>query len=333
MMRLRSFALLLALSTPTAAVGAQQLSVDHLLIVTGLSGEPSFAATFNGIGETLADAARNQWGIAAGNVTWLAEQVSGGAARANGRSTRGAIDSALARIASRSKPGEAVAVFLVGHGSGEGAGSKLSIPGADPSATDYAAWLDRLSGRTVAVFVVASGSGDFAPVLARPDRIVITATRSSTERNESLFAARMSHGLASREADADKDGRISVLEAFDYANREVQRAYESTNRLRTEHAQLEDDGDGKPSANPGAAGVTDGRLAARVVFGKQPTSSDPAVAKLFEERRQLEVAVEELRRRKDSMREAEYQRELEALLVQIAERTRAIRAAQGGGRR
>jgi hypothetical protein len=332
LMRLRTIALLAALALPGASSPAQQVSVDHVLIVTGLSGEPSFAATFNGIGESLADAARSHWEIASGNVTWLAEQVSGSAARADGRSTRGAIDSAIARIASRSRAGQAVAVFLVGHGSGEGAESKLSIPGADPTASEYASWLDRLSGRTVVVFVAASGSGDFAPVLARPDRVVITATRSSTERNESLFATRLSHGLVSREADSDKDGRISVLEAFEYANREVQRAYESTNRLRTEHAQLEDDGDGKPSAEPGSAGATDGRLARRIVFGKQPTASDPAVARLFDERRRLEVEVEELRRRKESMREADYQRELEALLVQIAERTRAIRAAQGGGR-
>lgn len=312
-------------------LAGQQIPVSHVLIVTGLSGEPSFAASFHGIGDALVEAASGGWGVPGAQIEWLAEQAPVAGHRIAGRATRGSIDSAIARIVARSRPGDGVAVFLVGHGSGEAGSSRLSVPGADPTALEYATWLDRLAGRTVTVIVGASGSGDFAAVLARPGRVVVTATRSSTERNESLFAARFSHGLVSRDADADKDGRITVLEAFDYANREVDRAYQSTNRLRTEHAQLDDDGDGKASATPGAVGSTDGALARRVVFGRQPVATDPHVARLLAERQQLAVQVEELRRRKDGMREADYLRELEALLLQIAERSRAIRVAQGGG--
>jgi hypothetical protein len=200
------------------------------------------------------------------------------------------------------------------------------VPGADPTATDYARWLDRFAGPTVVAVIAASGSGDFLPVLARPGRIVITATRSSTERNESYFGSRFAHGLASLEADADKDGRVSVLEAFGYAQREVAAAYQSDNRLQTEHAQLDDDGDGRGTATPGADGTTDGALARRVTFGRAAAVSDPRVATLLTERRDLETQVEALRRRKDTMADAAYLAELERLLVAIAERTQAIRA-------
>jgi hypothetical protein len=204
------------------------------------------------------------------------------------------------------------------------------LPGPDPTALDFARWLDALPGRAAVIVVGASASGDFLPVLARPGRVVITATRSSAERNESLFAARFAHGLASLEADADKDGRVDVLEAFQYAAREVAAAYERDGRLKTEHAMLDDTGDGRGAAEPGQDGVADGALARRIAFGAQPSSADPRVSALLAERRALEEQVEALRRRKDGMREAAYLDELERLLVAIAERTERIRALEPG---
>lgn len=314
---------------PAASLAAQDGRL-HVLVVTGLSGEPSFAASFATAGGALVEAASGPWGVAESNLTWLAEDARRDPDRVSGRATSAALDSAFARLAARSRPGDVIAVILIGHGSGSGIESKLSLPGPDPTAADYGRWLDRLTGRTVVAVVAASASGDFLPVLSRPGRIVITATRSATERNESLFASRFAHGLASLEADADKDGRVSVLEAFQYARREVATAYEQDNRLLTEHAQLDDNGDGKGTDTPGAEGVADGALSRRVTFGSQPAVSDPRVASLLAERRQLEAQVEALRRRKDSLSEREYTAELERLLVGIAERTQAIRAISGG---
>lgn len=325
--RLRAISLSLAALTMGPTLLRAQDGNLHVLVITGLSGEPSFAASFTTAGGALIEAACDLWGVSDSSVVWLAEDPSRDRDRIGGRATRGAIDTALAQIAARSKRGDVVAVILIGHGSSQGADSRLSIPGADPTAADYSRWLDRFTGRTVVAVVAASGSGDFLPVLARPGRIVITATRSATERNESLFASRFAHGLASLEADADKDGRVSVLEAFGYAQREVAAAYQADGRLQTEHAQLDDDGDGRGTATPGRDGVTDGALARRVTFGRSAASNDPRVAALLEERRNLETQVEELRRRKDSMTESAYLAELERLLVAIAERTQAIRAA------
>jgi hypothetical protein len=319
-----------SLAALAALAGAGPLAAQdgrlHVLVVTGLSGEPSYASSFASAGGALVEAACGPWGVPDAGVTWLAEQVERDPERIDGRATQATLDSAFARLAAASQPGDVVAVFLIGHGSGSGIDSKLSLPGPDPTAAEYGRWLDRLAGRTVVAVVAASASGDFLPVLSRPGRIVITATRSSTERNESLFASRFAHGLASLEADADKDGRVSVLEAFQYAQREVATAYESDNRLRTEHAQLDDNGDGRGSDAPGSDGVADGSLSRRVTFGSQPAVSDPRVATLLAERRILESAVESLRRRKDTMSESAYLAELERLLVSIAEKTQAIRA-------
>lgn len=317
---IRRPAMLLAALLAAAPLAAQD-DVRHLLVITGLSGDPAFRATFASQGGALVDAAAG-WGVTRERVNWLAEDAGIDPGRSSGRSGREAIDSAFRRIARESSPGDVVAVVVIGHGSGEGAASRIAVPGADPTAADYAAWLDRLAGRRVMMVMAGSGSGDFLPVLKGEGRVVITATRSSVERNESVFSTHFVHGLVSREADADKDGRVTAQEAFDYANREVEKAYSGDRRLRTEHAQLDDAGGG------GTAGV----LARRIGFGSGAVTADPRVTALLAERRDLESRVESLRRRRDGMDPAQYERELEELLVAIAERTRAIRAIQGGGR-
>ena len=148
--------------------------------------------------------------------------------------------------------------------------------------------------------------------MAAPSRVVITATRSAVERNESIFAGLFAKALASDEADDDKDGRISVLEAFRYAQREVAKVYDGSGRMQTEHAQL-----------------SDSTRAMSISFGKTVVSADPKVAALVAERQALESDVAALRARKTTMDEAAYEKELERLLVAIAEKSQAIRAAGG----
>ncbi|HRP08497.1 MAG TPA: hypothetical protein PLL69_08415, partial [Gemmatimonadales bacterium] len=257
------------LSSPSVALAAALchapvLASQQLLVVTGLSGEPGFAASFELAGASIVETARRHWGLQSADITWLAEDPAHQPGMITARASAGAIDTAISRIASRGGRGETVVVVLIGHGSGSGAESRLSIPGRDPTAAEYGRWLVRLAGKTVVFVVAASGSGDFVPVIAAPGRIVITATRSSSERNESLFASRFAHGLASLEADADKDGKLSILEAFSYADREVAAAYSADNRLRTEHAVLQDG--------------SDGSLARRTTLGRDATADDPRAA-------------------------------------------------------
>jgi hypothetical protein len=121
---------------------------------------------------------------------------------------------------------------------------------------------------------------------------------------------------------------VSLLEAFTYARREVARVYEAENKLLTEHAQLDDNGDGVATAEP-AAGAKDGPLAATIALGGGATSSDPRVVALLGERRAIEARVAALRQRKDGMPEAEYEKQLEALLLELARKSQEIRAAGG----
>jgi hypothetical protein len=298
-----------ALLATAAQAPAQQ---THLLIVTGLSGEPQYRTAFHRAASELYDAATTRWGVAAPSLVYLAENPAIDATRITGRSTREEVERAFLALAQRAAPGDVVLVFLLGHGSGQGPESAVNLPGPDPTAGNYASWISGFARQTVVFVNASSASGDFVRVLSGPGRIVVTATRTAMERNESVFARYFVQGITSGEADADKDDRISVFEAFDFARREVARAYETDKKLLTEHAV-----------------ISDTTLASTVTFGGAPASTDPRVVALVAERRTLEDSLTALRARKDSMDPGAYERELEQLLVAIAEKSQAIRALGG----
>jgi hypothetical protein len=302
----------------------------HVLLITGLGGEQAYSQQFHESALAIHDAAV-RWGAPDSNRIWLAENPARAPGKIDGRATRESVAAAFATLARRAQPGDVVLVVLIGHGSGVARESKVNLSGPDPEAWEYEQWLRPFLRSTVVFVNASSASGDFLPIVSGPGRIVITSTKSSTERNESIFHIRFAEGLAGGEADADKDGRVSVLEEYSYARAEVRRAYETDNRLLTEHAQIDDNGDGKGSDDPAASESGDGTLARQVAFGGAPASSDPRVIALMAERRALEAEVVDLRTRRAATDSTVYARELERLLLLIAEKTQAIRALERGG--
>ena len=325
-------------------------SRTHVLIVTGAAGEPTYAERFEEVGATLVDAFRRAG--SATQVTWLAEAPQKDPSRIAGRSAKAEVMGALDRLASAGA-GDQVLVVLVGHGSHEGAASRVNLPGPDITAAELGRKLDAIRGARVAVVNAASAGGDFVGALAKPGRIVATATKTAFERNETRFAEHFADALARDVADADKDGRVSLLEAFTYARAEVVRMYERDRRLLTEHAQLDDDGDGVATPEPtqqtkdgrlarafvlaptpgatvaGAAAAAGGGATGSTAAPAAPASNDPRVLALAREKAALEGQVADLRGRKATMAAAAYERELERLLVALAEKTRELRAAEG----
>ena len=310
--RLLAFWLGVACLAPAAA-DAQRV---HVLAVTGLSGEPAYRLLFESAASTLVDSARARWKVPDSSLVLLAEDMNSTRVFARGRATREAIGQSFVALSRRVAPNDIVLVFLVGHGSGEGLESRVSLPGPDATAADFATWLAGFGRQNVVFVNAASGSGDFADALKGPRRVVVTATRTALERNETRFATPFVRALTTDEADANRDGRVSVLEAFAYAKREVARVYETDRRLLTEHAV-----------------ISDSNLARSVSFGApRSTTTDPRAAALVAERSELEAQVAALRGRKDKMTAAAYEAELERLLVQVAQKTQAIRALSGGAK-
>jgi hypothetical protein len=142
-----------------------------------------------------------------------------------------------------------------------------------------------------------------------------------------LFGGYFVDALAGTDADADKNRRISVLEAFNYAKHEVVTAYEREGIMLTEHALLNDSG-GEGIQDPTAEGKQ-GKVAAVLSLGSlssgEPLPSDPKLRALYQQRRDLERRVEALKLLKGSMPADRYASELEKLATELALKTREIR--------
>lgn len=301
-----------------------------LLIVVGLAGDPEHGKTFHRWGNTLAESSE-RLGVTSDRLIYLVDQPMEGDARVSGKATREEITKALQRFATAAGPEDIVFVTLIGHGSFDGRSAKVNLPGPDMGPAEFDTLLRKLPTKQIVFVNTASASGPFVEELSAPGRTIVSSTRSGAEHYTALFGGFFVDALNSPGADADKNRRISVLEAFQFAKAEVTRAYEREGLLATEHALLDDDGDKKGSGEPSATG-TDGKVAAVLSLGDAGDSglpSDPKLRALHLERRELERRVESLRLLKDSMDQARYTSELEKLVTAIALKTREIRAVEG----
>ena len=197
---------------------------------------------------------------------------------------------------------------------------------------DFNTMRRRLPTRNGVFVNTSSSSGPFVEGLSGPGRTIITATRNGAEQFTTLFGGFFVEAFSAEGADADKNKRVNMLEAFRYAKGEVTRAYEREGLLATEHSMLDDNGDKQGSQDPMPTGG-DGKLAASMSLGSAadavPLPSDPKLRALYVERRDLERRVEALRLLKDSMDPAKYTSELEQLVIDMARKTREIRAIEG----
>ncbi|UCD24027.1 MAG: hypothetical protein JSW51_13510 [Gemmatimonadota bacterium] len=328
-MRVRS-SLVFALTVAAPAMTAQ----THVVVVSGLGGDAAHRERFHAWAVAMIDAAQQRFGVPSDNITYLAERTELDPQRISAKSTKENVERTLVDLSTGLQAGEGVFILLIGHGSYQGDESRFNLPGPDMTSNDFARLLDRFAAQDVVLVNTTSASGDFIKELSGPRRTIITATKSPFERNETVFCQYFVEAFARDVADVDKDERVSVLEAFNYATHEVRRAYEDDDRLLTEHAQLDDNGDGEGTGDPDPA-TTDGAVAhtfviegtVAVVAG---TSSDSVLAGLKSRQRELQQAISELRIRKDTMEPEAYESQLEQLLLELARVSQAIREREGG---
>ena len=284
-----------------ALPAASHAQSTRALIISGVSGEPRLAAQFEHDVTTMRNALNSRFGA---TTVMLTETSSP-------KSDKAGITQALQSLAASSKAGDQVLVVLIGHGSAQGGDVKFNIPGPDITAAEIASALAPLDKRNVAVVVATSSSGAFIKPLERAGRVIVTATRSGGQNEEVVFASHFAKALSDDVADVNKDGAVSLTEAFEYSKAEVARFYKQNNRIATESAVL---------TGGGADGFVLKRPSAK--------ASDPAVQKLHAERTSIEQKIAELKAKKSSMAAEQYESDLEKLLLQLATVQRQIRAAE-----
>ena len=292
-----------------AFCGAMLHATTYYVTIAGLGGEPEYEQRFSNWAKDLDKLMK-----AAGPDT-RAETLSGATA------TKARIQEVFADIAKSAKAEDVLVVTLIGHGSFDGVDYKLNIPGPDISAVELAALLDRVPATRQLVVNTTSASGASRDALTKANRAVITATRTGTEKNATVFARYWVEALRDPAADTDKNEVVSALEAFRYAEQKTGKFYETQKRLATEHPMLEDTGKGAgvkaPSPDNGQ-----GLLAARITVlklgGTQSVASSPEKQKLLAHKEQVEQDIDALKYQKASIPEAQYRQRLQGLLLDLA---------------
>lgn len=275
-----------------ALAAAAMLSAEtRVVVVAGLGGEPEYEQRFAA------------WAGEAGKVSG-ARVLSGSAA------TRENLRAILAEAAKSLNANDDFVLVLIGHGAFDGVEYKFNLPGPDITAVELASLLNRIPAGRQLVVNATSSSGACIEAMKAPHRVVVTATKSGTERNATVFARYWVEALREPAADADKNEVVSALEAYRYAEQKTKRFYEAQKRLATEHPQLVD---------------PDG-VAARIALARfgsaEKARNDPAKRALMARREEIETEIDRLKREKAAMPGEEYRKRLEALLLDLA-RTQA----------
>ncbi|WP_321474853.1 C13 family peptidase [uncultured Paludibaculum sp.] len=261
------------------------MAADFHLTVAGLGGEPDYDTRFNMLAAE-------------------SKKLMGGDVLSGPSATKAGIQKALAGYAAQAKPEDTLVLLLIGHGNLDGSVFKFNVPGPDVTVDELRAWLDRIQGKQLVV-LSTSCSGAVLEPLKHENRVVITATRTGTEKNAVVFARYWVEALRDAGADADKNETVTALEAFNYAKQKTAGFYETQKRLATEHSVLDD--------NSLAA-----RLAVVRFGAAQKAMNDPQKKLMLARKEELESAIDKLKFEKAAMPIAEYKSKLSALLMELA---------------
>jgi hypothetical protein len=282
-------------------LAAASLRADTFYVtVAGLGGEQEYEQRFAG------------WAKDLDKILHTAEPTAKIVTLAGQDATRAKLEAALRDIAKASKADDSLVLMLIGHGSFDESDYKFNLPGPDISASELAALLDKIPAKQLVVNMTSCSGGSII-ALEKPKRVVISATKTGTERNATVFARYWIEALRDPAADSDKNEVISALEAFRYAEDKTVKYFETQKRLATEHALLEDTGKGEGVKNPTAEngqGLVANRFAVLHLGAASAALNDPAKQQLMKRKEALELAIDELKYKKASMDLREYRQTL-----------------------
>jgi hypothetical protein len=282
------------------AAAGPALSATYILTVAGLGGEPDYEQRFTMLATDTDKILR-----AGGQTDRVVETLKGTDA------TRVKVEAALNRIASQAKPQDAFVLMMIGHGTFDGTEYKFNLPGPDISATELAGLLNKIPAGRQLVVDMTSSSGGAASLLKKENRTVITATKSGTEKNATVFARYWVEALRDPAADIDKNETISALEAFQYAEKKTSQFYTEQKRLATEHPQIDDQQ--RAAAFP------------LLKFGSaSAVVTDPAKRELIAKKDDIENKIDALKYQKSLMAPDDYKKQLTGLLLELARAQEAI---------
>ncbi len=302
-----------------------------ILIIGGSGGIEDYQQKFTSWGARLKHVLTVKLGHPEENVCWMAER-SESIETPDRETSLFHIRSEFNELESKMTDVDDLFVFLTGHGSSLRNEPKFQIPGPDLTAGELNRLVSRVNARRTAVIDTSSSSAGFINILSVPGRIVCTAVKNVNERNAPEFMEFLLQGLEDGSADTNRDGRISILEACGQAASLTDAWYTGEGNLATEHALMDDNGDGRGTrlpivlneseSDPGS----DGHNAANC-FLKEHSFSPDTPPELIKHYLSVLETIGAWKKQKNGMDGKDYYAQLEALLIEAAKAHRAIRDA------
>jgi hypothetical protein len=241
-----------ALAADEPADAAEAAGVRRALILCGLPGDPEHRQAFAETVKKLRDSLISRYGFAESELRiHLAEPPADNAAipHLRGKATREEIAAEAADLSKVLQPQDTLWVIVVGHAYWDGKQSFFNIPGPDLHQAEFGKLFADLPAREQVFFIATPASGYYIKPLSAKGRVVITATQADAEVNETIFPMALASVLETppdpETFDADQDGTISLFDLYVAVTRDVADRYLKEKRVATEHALLDDNGDGR----------------------------------------------------------------------------------------
>ncbi|HLQ76703.1 MAG TPA: hypothetical protein VK210_05080 [Terriglobia bacterium] len=231
------------------------------------------------------------------------------------KSTQAEIKDSFAKLKEQLKPADTLLLVLIGHGSFDGEEYKFNNVGPDLSGSDFNKLLATLNAGRIVVVNSTSSSGGATEAMAGKNRMIIAATKTGFEGNDTVFYEYFLNGLQKAAADENKDHKVSVWEAFKFAVDGVERFYKDAGRIATEHPQISDNGapmTGVVPQVPVLAGLTSLNVDRPVAV------ADAKLQVLLNEQKEIQQKIETLQINKASMLIEDFNKQIEDLILQLA---------------
>ena len=281
----------------------------YAVVVSGLGGATQYTEQFSATGKVVFESLQSL-DVDDDLIVYLDETA-----------TREIILDAIADIASRINPDEpsVFSLFFIGHGNADSDGWRFNISGPDLTTQDIVAALNPVNASQQLVVLAASASGAALDILAQPQRVVVTATKSGGENNAVKFPEFLAQALRVSDADYDRNEILTIAEVFRFVDSRTVEYYEQEKLLAPEHARLK----GENAVD----------IAVALLGSLKNATDDPAVASLLDERLILEDSFKQLKASKAGLVSSDYYTQLEKLLIKIALLQQSIDKATGWSER
>ena len=304
----------------------------YAVVVSGASGGGEYGERFWDWSSKMVASLKGPLQLPDENLFFLAEDPERDPSLVTAQAVKSEFMRVIGELESRVRPDDLLFLLLLGHGNFDGSDYRYNLRGPDLTGAELSTILDRFPAQRIVLVCTTPASGALIPRLSGGNRVILTATKNGYEGNETVFARFFVQSFQNPEVDTDKSRQVSLLEAYTFTHRKVKEWYAEKNRLATEHARLDDNGDGVGSALP-EVGSAEGSLAGRVTLAAPAEAAAPAgspsalteLEALRKKKLDLESSLRELRTRKAALPSDRYREQLEALLVELARTTRAIR--------